>query len=114
MFPKATDQSFKDMLFENHGKNPMFSKPKPGSSKAAKGYEPHFQLSHYAGAVGYNINGWLSKNKDPINQTVVGVLQGSKEPLVAFLFAEKKEGMQHSIHYLYNMDYKPGKQYREL
>ncbi len=98
MFPKATDQSFKDMLFENHGKNPVFGKPKPGSSKAAKGFEPHFELHHYAGTVGYNINGWLNKNKDPINQTVVGVLQASKEPLVAFLFAEKVEGMYNIFH----------------
>ncbi len=95
MFPKATNESFRDMLFDNHGKNPMFGKPKPGSSKAAKGFEPHFELHHYAGTVGYNINGWLDKNKDPINQTVVGVLQGSKEPLVSFFFAEKAEGMYY-------------------
>ncbi len=93
MFPKATNESLKDMLFENHGKNPMFGKPRPGSSKAAKGFEPHFELHHYAGTVGYNINGWLDKNKDPINQTVVGVLQKSNEPLVAYFFEEKPEGM---------------------
>ncbi len=93
MFPKATDKSFMDMLFENHGKNPMFGKPRPGRSKAAKGFEPHFELAHYAGSVGYNINGWLNKNKDPINQTVVGVLQASKEPLIVLFFQEKEQGM---------------------
>lgn len=93
MFPKATDNSFQEKLFENHGKNPIFGKPKPGGGKRASKFEPHFELSHYAGNVGYNIAGWLDKNKDPINQTVVGVLSGSKEPLVALFFAEQPEGM---------------------
>ncbi len=93
MFPKATDQSFREKLFENHGKNPMLSKPKPGGKKYVKGFEPDMELSHYAGSVGYNLTGWLNKNKDPINQTVVQCLQGSKEPLVAQFFADKTDGM---------------------
>ena len=88
MFPKATDNSFKEKLYENHLKNPMFSKPKP--RKDLK-YEPHFELHHYAGTVGYNITGWLNKNKDPINDTVVQLLQTSKEPLVVVFFTEQKE-----------------------
>ena len=90
MFPKATDDSFKAKLYENHmGKSPNFGKPKP--RKDVK-YEPHFEIRHYAGTVGYNITGWLDKNKDPINETVVGLLQQSKEPLVVVFFAPPKEG----------------------
>jgi hypothetical protein len=33
------------------------------------------------------IMGWLEKNKDPINETVVELLRQSKEHLVATLFA---------------------------
>ena len=50
MFPKATDMTFKNKLFENHmGKSPNFGKP----GKVPKGtkYEPHFALHHYAGTV---------------------------------------------------------------
>ena len=41
----------------------------------------------------YNINGWLDKNKDPIQECVVQLMQESKEPLVAVLFKEPEEGM---------------------
>ncbi len=90
MFPKADDKSLKGMLYDQHmGKSKNFGKPKP--AKNAK-YEAHFELYHYAGTVGYNICGWLDKNKDPINDSVVQLMQGSKEPLVAGFFAEPEEG----------------------
>ena len=37
--------------------------------------------------VPYNITGWLEKNKDPLNETVVELLTHSKEMLVQALFA---------------------------
>ncbi|CAG2223441.1 MYH6_7 [Mytilus edulis] len=84
MFPKADDKSLKEMLFSNHmGKSPNFTKP----GKAAKGANGDFELHHYAGIVPYNLKGWLDKNKDPINETVVQLLQQSKEHLVQTLFA---------------------------
>ena len=90
MFPKASDKTFLTKLFDNHmGKSANFGKPKPSKGNAE--FAPHFELYHYAGTVGYNTNGWLDKNKDPINDTVVQLLQASKEPLVSMFFAEPKE-----------------------
>lgn len=43
--------------------------------------------------VQYNINGWLDKNKDPIQECVVQLMQESKEPLVSVLFKEPEEGL---------------------
>lgn len=40
--------------------------------------------------VGYNISGWLEKNKDPLNETVVGLFQKSSMPLLAILFKEEE------------------------
>uniref|UniRef100_UPI00358FD88F myosin-6-like n=1 Tax=Myxine glutinosa TaxID=7769 RepID=UPI00358FD88F len=84
MFPKASDMSFKTKLYDNHlGKSQNFQKPKIDKKKK---YEAHFELLHYAGAVPYNIVGWLIKNKDPLNETVVGLFQKSSMKLLAVLF----------------------------
>merc|ERR1719225_1001110 len=43
----------------------------------------HFGVSHYAAMVSYNLTGWLEKNKDPLNDTVVELMkQGSNALLV--------------------------------
>uniref|UniRef100_A0A4W6DH69 Myosin, heavy chain b n=1 Tax=Lates calcarifer TaxID=8187 RepID=A0A4W6DH69_LATCA len=84
MFPKATDMTFKNKLYDQHlGKSKSFEKPKPAKGKA----EAHFSLVHYAGTVDYNIVGWLDKNKDPLNDSVVQLYQKSSVKLLAFLYA---------------------------
>ncbi|XP_067087614.1 myosin-3-like [Osmerus mordax] len=84
MFPKATDTSFKNKLYDQHlGKNSNFQRPKPAKGKA----EAHFSLVHYAGTVDYNIGGWLEKNKDPLNDTVVQLYQKAALRLLVQLFA---------------------------
>ena len=87
---KATDKSFLEKLMGKHlGKNPKMGKPKP----AKKGKpEAHFELSHYAGVVGYNVTGWLFKNKDPINEAMVAIMLAGSNPLVNYLFTEKDTG----------------------
>ncbi|KAH3748163.1 myosin heavy chain, striated muscle-like [Dreissena polymorpha] len=89
MFPKASDKTFEEKLMTNHlGKSKAFGKV----NKSRKGGgNAHFELGHYAGAVPYNISNWLEKNKDPLNETVVGILSESKEPLVGQLFELPKE-----------------------
>ncbi|NXP41883.1 MYH6 protein, partial [Leiothrix lutea] len=84
MFPKASDMTFKSKLYDNHlGKSANFGKPRNVKGKS----EAHFSLVHYAGTVDYNILGWLEKNKDPLNETVVGLYQKSALKLLAHLFS---------------------------
>ncbi|XP_062338187.1 myosin-7-like [Osmerus eperlanus] len=84
MFPKASDTSFKAKLYDNHlGKSNNFQKPRIVKGKP----EAHFALVHYAGTVDYNIGNWLVKNKDPLNETVVGLYQKSALKLLPVLFA---------------------------
>uniref|UniRef100_A0A8C1GAY8 Myosin heavy chain 7 n=1 Tax=Cyprinus carpio TaxID=7962 RepID=A0A8C1GAY8_CYPCA len=84
MFPKASDATFKAKLYDNHlGKSNNFQKPRAIKGKP----ESHFSLIHYAGTVDYNINNWLVKNKDPLNETVVGLFQKSTLKLLSMLFA---------------------------
>ncbi|CAB4054208.1 MYH6_7 [Lepeophtheirus salmonis] len=73
LFPKATDRSFEEKLKAQHlGKSAPFAKPQSKTDKNA-----HFAIIHYAGIVSYNVTGWLEKNKDPVNDTVVDVLKRS-------------------------------------
>uniref|UniRef100_A0A0P4WBR3 Myosin motor domain-containing protein n=1 Tax=Scylla olivacea TaxID=85551 RepID=A0A0P4WBR3_SCYOL len=86
MFPKATDKSFAEKLNVNHlGKTPCFIKPKPPKAGQT---ESHFAIVHYAGTVSYNLSGWLEKNKDPLNDTLVDVLKKSSNELAVFIFAD--------------------------
>ncbi|XP_069988584.1 myosin heavy chain, muscle-like [Penaeus vannamei] len=86
MFPKATDKTFEEKLKANHlGKSPCFIKPKPPKPGQSEG---HFAIVHYAGTVTYNLSGWVEKNKDPLNDTVVDQLKKSKMPLLVELFAD--------------------------
>ncbi|CAL4161984.1 unnamed protein product [Meganyctiphanes norvegica] len=79
MFPKATDKSFAEKLNANClGKSVAFIKPKG---------DAHFGCCHYAGTVNYNITGWLEKNKDPLNDTVVDQLKKGTNELLVELFA---------------------------
>ena len=89
MFPKATDTSFKNKLHDQHlGKSAAFQKPKPAKGNP----EAHFSLMHYAGTVDYNIAGWLEKNKDPLNDSVVQLYQKSALKVLALLYVAVPEG----------------------
>ncbi|KAM9759447.1 myosin heavy chain, fast skeletal muscle-like [Menidia menidia] len=89
MFPKASDTTFKSKLYDQHlGKSAPFQKPKPAKGKA----EAHFSLVHYAGTVDYNVLGWLDKNKDPLNDSVVQLYQKSSVKLLALLYSSHSSG----------------------
>ncbi|KAM4065274.1 myosin head (motor domain) domain-containing protein [Hirsutella rhossiliensis] len=80
VMPKATDTSFTDKL------NSLWDK------KSAK-YRPSrlgqgFILTHYAAEVEYSTEGWLEKNKDPMNDNITRLLASSTDKHVAALFAD--------------------------
>ncbi|XP_043241405.1 myosin heavy chain, muscle-like isoform X27 [Amphibalanus amphitrite] len=86
MFPKATDKTFEEKLKNNHlGKSSCFIKPKPPKQGQA---EAHFAIVHYAGTVAYNLIGWLEKNKDPLNDTVVDQFKKGSNMLAQEIFAD--------------------------
>ena len=102
MFPKATDKSFAEKLTTNClGKSPAFIKPKG---------DAHMGICHYAGVVNYNITGWLEKNKDPLNDTVVDQLKKGNNELMVIIFAnhpgqsappeEKGKGTHNDVKYI--------------
>merc|ERR1739844_628168 len=83
-FPKATDKSFEDKIKTQHlGKSPSMAKAKSATDPNA-----HFAIIHYAGTVSYNVTGWLEKNKDPVNDTVVDNMKKSSCKLLVYLWRE--------------------------
>merc|ERR1712073_62829 len=84
LFPKATDQSFAAKLMTNLlGKEENFQKANPRPDPNA-----HFAVVHYAATVSYNLTGWLFKNKDPLNDTVVEMLKNGSNALMVRIFAD--------------------------
>merc|ERR1711971_1327292 len=83
LFPKATDKSFEEKLKAGLGKCASFAKAASKTDKNA-----HFACIHYAGTVSYNVTGWLEKNKDPVNDTVVDVLKRASNELLVYLWRD--------------------------
>merc|ERR1712158_204687 len=84
LFPKATDQTFAEKLMTNLlGKWTQFTKPNPRPDPDA-----HFAVIHYAATVSYNLTGWLEKNKDPLNDTIVELIKNGGNSLAIECFKD--------------------------
>merc|ERR1711876_160086 len=84
LFPKATDATFAAKLHEN-----LLGKPAcENFQKASPKPDPnaHFAVVHYAACVSYNLTGWLEKNKDPLNDTVVELMKNGSNALLIECF----------------------------
>lgn len=80
VMPKATDTSFTEKLHNlwDH-KTPKYRKTM---------LKQGFILTHYAAEVEYSTEGWLEKNKDPLNDNVTRLLATSSNDHMALLFAD--------------------------
>merc|ERR1711892_916974 len=84
LFPKATDLTFQQKLMDNMlGKWSQFAKPNPRPDPDA-----HFAVIHYAATVSYNLTGWLDKNKDPLNDTIVEMIKNGSNSLIIQCFGD--------------------------
>ena len=84
VLPRANDKSFTEKVQQlcshRHG-----SKFEVDKLKADKG----FILNHYAGKVEYCTEGWVEKNKDPLNENITRLLAATSEHFsLQELFAE--------------------------
>jgi myosin protein heavy chain len=93
IMPRATDATFTHKLNVLWAQDSPGEVPHPGKSKYAPSrFEQGFSVQHYAGRVEYRTEGWLEKNKDPLNDNLTRVLAASTERYIAGLFAEYAEG----------------------
>eukprot|EP00026_Physarum_polycephalum_P000139 Phypoly_transcript_00139.p1 GENE.Phypoly_transcript_00139~~Phypoly_transcript_00139.p1 ORF type:complete len:2086 (+),score=546.87 Phypoly_transcript_00139:143-6400(+) len=76
-FPKATKDTFANKLYAKLTQHARFEKPRFSNSA--------FTISHYAGKVTYDTEGFLEKNKDYIIPEQLAVLQKSDFPFMKTL-----------------------------
>jgi myosin protein heavy chain len=84
VMPKATDKSFTEKLHSLWDRKT----PKYRPSRLRQG----FMLTHYAAEVEYSTEGWLEKNKDPLNDNITRLLAASTDKHIAALFADCADG----------------------
>ena len=80
VMPKATDRSFTEKLHSLWDRKSSKYRP----SRLSQG----FVLTHYAAEVEYSTEGWLEKNKDPLNGNLTRLLAMSDNEHTATLFTD--------------------------
>ena len=117
IMPKATDATFTEKLNQINKSSRQPSVALDGtatfSSPSSSKYSPArfamgFTVSHYAGQVEYRTDGWLDKNKDPLNANITSVLASSTDHYVASLFEEFREDDPSSMMMAMNLESSTG------
>ena len=80
VMPKATDRTFTEKMHSLWERKTSKYRP----SRLNQG----FVLTHYAADVEYSTEGWLEKNKDPLNDNLTQLLAQSRNEHAAQLFAD--------------------------
>lgn len=90
IMPKATDLTFTNklhMFWATQDEDEEYRHPGKEKYEPSR-FEQGFIIQHYAAKVDYRTEGWLEKNKDPLNDNLTRVLAASSEKYIASLFAE--------------------------
>ncbi len=96
--PKATDLTFTEKVQQLWEPPRGIAPTHPGSNKLRHTrFGKGFVIKHYAGDVEYTTEGWLEKNKDPINEALAKLLSQSDIPSIASLFAEYAEDASSQV-----------------
>ncbi|EGT43492.1 hypothetical protein CAEBREN_31139 [Caenorhabditis brenneri] len=81
--PNGSEKSLLEKLCSNLSTDSSFKKSKQSQKCSTI---RHFAVQHYAGEVHYNIDGWLEKNRDNVETSVLDILSQSTHPLLKVLF----------------------------
>eukprot|EP00742_Colponemidia_sp_Colp-10_P003461 GILJ01003686.1.p1 GENE.GILJ01003686.1~~GILJ01003686.1.p1 ORF type:complete len:1875 (-),score=440.95 GILJ01003686.1:141-5765(-) len=80
VLPKASDQGFASRLEKEHSDNVCFKKPRFNDYA--------FILKHYAGEVTYNVDGWIQKDRDPLQADLKMMMSLSSSDFLRRLFVD--------------------------
>uniref|UniRef100_A0A914YAS4 Myosin motor domain-containing protein n=1 Tax=Panagrolaimus superbus TaxID=310955 RepID=A0A914YAS4_9BILA len=81
--PNGSDTSLLEKMVRNLADTGVFQKAKQSTKNTTIS---HFSVQHYAGQVNYNIDGWVEKNRDLVDQCLLEVLSSSSHSLISKLF----------------------------
>lgn len=79
--PKGSDLSFASKIVSLHESNPRLEKARLSNTQ--------FVLHHYAGAVTYDAEGFVEKNKDSLQSDLLELLATSSNGLIALMFGAR-------------------------
>eukprot|EP00013_Stygamoeba_regulata_P022125 CAMPEP_0177666158 /NCGR_PEP_ID=MMETSP0447-20121125/21435_1 /TAXON_ID=0 /ORGANISM="Stygamoeba regulata, Strain BSH-02190019" /LENGTH=1372 /DNA_ID=CAMNT_0019172293 /DNA_START=454 /DNA_END=4572 /DNA_ORIENTATION=- len=85
-YPRATDQRFIELATIQNGKHPHYL-TRPTITGPDDKPIPRFAIRHYAGAVCYDVDGFLDKNKDMVPTDAEEMMLGSASQYVRDLFS---------------------------
>ncbi|CAD5218881.1 unnamed protein product [Bursaphelenchus okinawaensis] len=105
IIPNSSDQTLLAKLVENLGAEEGFNKVKMSSRNKSTN---HFLLTHYTGQVAYNVDGWLEKNRDQVDTSILELLSTSTHNLLKLLFKKNESKVsrrgslaQSTVSYIY-------------
>ncbi|CAJ0564999.1 unnamed protein product, partial [Mesorhabditis spiculigera] len=81
--PNGSEPALLEKWTENFKEADQFSKAKPSQKTNSLS---HFTIKHYAGIVDYNIDGWLEKDRDAVEFSILETMSQSQHRLIADLF----------------------------
>lgn len=83
--PRGSDQRFLQKL------NKFCDNDNPDAKYKSTRFQDGFILKHYAGDVEYSVDGWIEKNKYPLNEDITRLLAKSTQKHIARLFEDYEE-----------------------
>eukprot|EP00760_Papus_ankaliazontas_P004450 PhM_4_TR11899/c0_g1_i1/m.42733/K10357/MYO5; myosin V len=81
--PTGNDQAFLNKLVERRGKHMCFSKPRMEKNS--------FVISHFAGGVKYNVEGFREKNMDYVKPSFQSLFKNSPSPILSTINLESSK-----------------------
>lgn len=88
VMPRGSDRTFQEKL-DAAWKG---TSPEGANRYEALRFRSGFVLHHYASRVEYDTQGWLDKNKDPVNEDLARLMSTSTDPMVRSLFPDYARG----------------------
>eukprot|EP00013_Stygamoeba_regulata_P029147 CAMPEP_0177657900 /NCGR_PEP_ID=MMETSP0447-20121125/16485_1 /TAXON_ID=0 /ORGANISM="Stygamoeba regulata, Strain BSH-02190019" /LENGTH=1046 /DNA_ID=CAMNT_0019162393 /DNA_START=15 /DNA_END=3155 /DNA_ORIENTATION=- len=88
LIANSTDQNFLEKLDRNFKAHKHYESYTTSKNRALNNQS--FMLKHYAGDVMYNVDNFISKNKDTLFADLVSCMQDTSNPLLKQLFSQKE------------------------